>query len=108
MLSVRGPISDPARQRDRRHRLRFAGDCGPGLETAAPLTEAGLVLVPLEHSNNFGPALGVLDPSFRAQLAKRSREAYARYFSWDVIASQFAEAMRECESKPESRAKRRR
>ena len=110
MLSVRGPIST-------RRGSAIAGiACGlpviasQGSETAAPLTEAGLVLVPPEDSNNFGPALvSVLaDPSFRAQLAKRSREAYARYFSWDVIASQFAEAMRECESKPESRAKRRR
>jgi glycosyltransferase involved in cell wall biosynthesis len=110
MLSVRGPIST-------RRGSAIAGiACGlpviasQGWETAAPLTEAGLVLVPPEDSNNFGPALvSVLaDPSFRAQLAKRSREAYARYFSWDVIASQLAEAMRECESKPESRAKRRR
>jgi len=28
-------------------------------------------------------------------LAARSRQAYARYFSWQVIASQFAEAMRD-------------
>jgi len=74
-----------------------------GWETGPPLTEAGVVFVQPEESNNFGPALVrvLADPPFRAQLAKRSREAYVRYFSWDVIASQFSEAMRHCEAKPE-------
>ena len=103
MLSVRGPIST-------RRGSAIAGiACGlpliasQGWETAPPLTEAGVVFVRPEESNNFGPALVrvLADPPFRAQLAKRSREAYARYFSWDVIASQFSEAMRKCEAKPE-------
>jgi glycosyltransferase involved in cell wall biosynthesis len=103
MLSVRGPIST-------RRGSAIAGiACGlpliasQGWETAAPLTEAGIVWVPHEDLNNFGPALVrvLADPPFRAQLAKRSREAYSRYFSWDVIASQFAEALRKHATKRE-------
>ncbi|HXJ06516.1 MAG TPA: hypothetical protein VNH65_15535 [Candidatus Acidoferrum sp.] len=108
MLSVRGPIST-------RRGSAIAGiACGlpliaiQGWETAPPLTEAGVVFVPPEESDNFGPALVrvLADLPFRAKLANRSREAYARYFSWDVIASQFAEAMRMCEAKHKPQPKR--
>lgn len=103
MLFVRGPIST-------RRGSAIAGiACGlpviarQGWETAPPVTEAGVELVRAEESTNFGPALVrvLADPPFRAQLSKRSREAYTRYFSWDVIASQFAEAMRKHATKRE-------
>jgi glycosyltransferase involved in cell wall biosynthesis len=97
MLFVRGPLST-------RRGSAIAGIAcglpliaGHGWETAPPVTEAGVVFVGPEESNNFGPALvRVLeDRAFRMSLAARSRQAYARYFSWQVIASQFAEAMRD-------------
>jgi len=103
MLFVRGPLST-------RRGSAIAGiACGlpviarQGWETAPPATEAGIEFVRPEESNNFGPALVrvLADPSFRAQLARRSREAYARYFSWDVIASQFAAAMQKYATKDE-------
>ncbi len=104
MLFVRGPLST-------RRGSAIAGiACGlpviarPGWETAPPVTEAGIELVFPEESNNFGPALVrvLANPSHRAQLAARSREAYSRYFSWDVIASQFAEAMQKFGAKPDT------
>lgn len=102
MLSVRGPIST------RRGSAMAGIACGlpviasQGWETAAPLTEAGVVLVPLEEPNSIGSALVrvLSDATFRAHLAKRSRDAYLKYFSWDVIASQFVEAMQKCGPKP--------
>jgi glycosyltransferase involved in cell wall biosynthesis len=96
MLFVRGPLST-------RRGSAIAGiACGlpvvalQGWETAPPLTEAGVVLVQPDDPNNFGPALVrvLADRPFQMLLAERSRRAYVRYFSWEVIASQFAEAMR--------------
>jgi glycosyltransferase involved in cell wall biosynthesis len=96
MLFVRGPLST-------RRGSAIAGiACGlpvvarQGWETAPPVTEAGVVLVGPDETNNFGPALVrvLSDSRFRMQLAERSRQAYRKYFSWEVIASQFAEAMR--------------
>jgi glycosyltransferase involved in cell wall biosynthesis len=96
MLFVRGPIST-------RRGSAIAGiACGlpvvarQGWETAPPITEAGVVLVEPDETNNFGPALVrvLADRPFRMLLAERSREAYLKYFSWEDIASQFAEAMR--------------
>ena len=97
MLFVRGPLST------RRGSAIGGIACGlpliarHGWETAPPVTEAGVVFVEPEENNNFGPALvRVLeDRAFRMLLAARSRQAYTRYFSWPVIASQFAEAMRD-------------
>jgi glycosyltransferase involved in cell wall biosynthesis len=96
MLFVRGPLST-------RRGSAIAGiACGlpvvarQGWETAPPVTEAGVVFVKPEEASNFGPALVrvLADRSFRTQLAERSRQAYLQYFSWEVIAAQFLEAMR--------------
>ena len=67
-----------------------------GSETAAPLTEAGVVLVPAKANNEFGPALVRIlsDDAYRESLAARSRRAQERYFSWSAIAAQYAEALR--------------
>ena len=101
MLFVRGQLST-------RRGSAIAGiACGlpviarQGGETAPPVTEAGIEFVRPEEANNFGPALVrvLADSSLRARLAKRSREAYPRYFSWNVIASQFAEAMQKYATK---------
>jgi glycosyltransferase involved in cell wall biosynthesis len=96
MLFVRGPLST-------RRGSAIAGiACGlpvvarQGWETAPPVAEAGVVLVEPDETSGFGPALVrvLSDPPFRMLLAERSRQAYLKYFSWEVIASQFAEAMR--------------
>jgi glycosyltransferase involved in cell wall biosynthesis len=97
MLFARGPISS-------RRGSAIAGvACGlpviaeEGSETAPPMTEAGVVLVPEELvPEGFGAALArvLSDPTYRASLAERSRDAQSRYFSWDVIAKQYAQALR--------------
>jgi hypothetical protein len=99
MLFVRGPIST-------RRGSAIAGiACGlpviarEGWETAAPVTEAGVVLVPPAAKLEFGPALlrVLTDVSYRTLLAERSRKAQTQYFSWEVIAALYVSALREYE-----------
>jgi glycosyltransferase involved in cell wall biosynthesis len=73
-----------------------------GPETAAPLTEAGVVLLPAGANEEFGPALVrvLTDNTFRETLAKQSRLAQERHFSWSAIAAQYAKALSEAESQP--------
>lgn len=68
-----------------------------GPETAAPITEAGVALLPPGDDRGFGDLLlqVLTDPSLRASLAERSREAQSRYFSWAAIAAQYARVLRE-------------
>jgi len=97
MLFARGPISS-------RRGSAIAGvACGlpviaeVGSETAPPITEAGVVLVPEELvPEGFGAALVrvLTDQSYRSSLAKRSRDAQSRYFSWSVIAREYVQALR--------------
>ncbi len=96
MLFTRGQISS-------RRGSAIAGiACGlpviapEGSETAAPLTEAGVVLLPAGARNEFGPALVrvLTDDAYRESLAERSRRAQERYFSWSVIAAQYSQALR--------------
>lgn len=95
MLFVRGPISS-------RRGSAIAGiACGlpvvayEGWETAAPVTSAGVVLVPGTTANEFGPALlrVLQDSTYRAELAERSRKAQTQHFSWPAIAAQYANAL---------------
>jgi len=94
LLFARGPIST-------RRGSAIAGiACGlpvvaaKGWETSAPITEAGVVLI--EPGEQFGPALARVlgDPIYRASLAERSRNAQRSHFSWQVIAAQYADALR--------------
>jgi glycosyltransferase involved in cell wall biosynthesis len=96
LLFVRGPISS-------RRGSAIAGiACGlpviafGGPETAAPITEAGVVLVSREKPEERGEALVrvLSDGEYRASLAGRSRRAYGQYFSWKAIAARYAEAIR--------------
>ena len=97
MLFARGPISS-------RRGSAIAGiACGlpviaeEGSEVAPPITDAGVVLVPEESvPEGFGAALVrvLTDQSYRVSLAQRSRDAQRRYFSWSVIARQYAQALR--------------
>jgi glycosyltransferase involved in cell wall biosynthesis len=103
MLFARGPISS-------RRGSAIAGiACGlpviaeAGWELAAPITEAGVVLVPEELvPEGFGAALArvLSDSSYRASLAERSRNAQSKYFSWSVIARQYVQAMRRVGAPP--------
>jgi hypothetical protein len=95
LLFARGPIST-------RRGSAIAGiACGlpvvaaKGWETAAPVTEAGVVLI--EPGEEFGPALARVlgDPVYRASLAERSRKAQQNYFSWQVIAQEYVAALQE-------------
>jgi glycosyltransferase involved in cell wall biosynthesis len=93
LLFARGPIST-------RRGSAIAGiACGlpvvamGGWETAAPITEAGVVLT--QPGEQFGPALmRVLgDPAYRERLAERSRMAQQSYFSWQAIAQRYSAAL---------------
>jgi len=67
-----------------------------GEETAAPITEAGVVLADRNSSEGLGEALLKIltDDEYREALAERSRRAQEQYFSWHAIAARYAEALR--------------
>jgi glycosyltransferase involved in cell wall biosynthesis len=99
LLFARGPLST-------RRGSALAGiACGlpivarAGWETAAPVTEAGVVLVPQAAKEGFGPALlrVLSDESYGGLLAERSRQAQQQYFSWSAIAAQYGQALRKNE-----------
>jgi len=96
LLFTKGPISS-------RRGSAIAGiACGlpviasEGWETGAPITEAGVVLIPETAKNEFGPALlrVLSDESYRAKLSERSRRAQEIYFSWSAIAARYAKELR--------------
>jgi hypothetical protein len=65
-------------------------------ETASPLTDAGVVLVPPDAPEEINAALVrvLSDAAYRAELASRSRAAYHAHFSWSAIAARFAAALK--------------
>lgn len=92
LLFVRGSISS-------RRSSAIAGiACGlpviayRGLETAAPITDAGVVLVSPNQPDDLNAALVrvLSDAAYRVNLAARSRAAYQADFSWHTIAARFA------------------
>lgn len=92
LLFVRGAISS-------RRSSAIAGiACGlpviavAGSETAAPITEAGVILVPRLDAQLFADALirVLSDSLLRAELSARCRAAYQDHFSWPAIAAKFA------------------
>jgi hypothetical protein len=92
LLFIRGPISS-------RRGSGIAGiACGLpviaylGSETAAPITDAGVVLVSPDHPNDLKDALVrvLSDPALRMELAVRSRAAYQNHFAWPAIATRFS------------------
>jgi glycosyltransferase involved in cell wall biosynthesis len=97
MLFVREPIST-------RRGSAIAGiSCGlpvicyGGEQTAAPITDAGVVLVSKERSEELGEALirVLSDREYRTELANRSRAAYREHFSWDAVAARYVEVFNE-------------
>jgi glycosyltransferase involved in cell wall biosynthesis len=95
LLFVRGEISS-------RRGSAIAGiACGlpviayPGRETAAPITEAGVILVSPSKPEQLKAALVrvLSDSAYREELAARSRVAYQNHLSWRAIAARFAELL---------------
>jgi hypothetical protein len=94
-LFVRGAIST-------RRGSAIAGiTCGKpviayrGPDTAAPITEAGVVLVDCDKPTELGEALlhAATDRGFREALSQRSVRAQEVFFSWEAIAGRYIEAM---------------
>jgi glycosyltransferase involved in cell wall biosynthesis len=92
LLFVRGGISS-------RRSSAIAGiACGlpviayAGSETAPPITDAGVVLVPAEHPFQLHTSLVrvLSDVDYRSDLAARSRATFQAHFAWPSIASRFA------------------
>jgi glycosyltransferase involved in cell wall biosynthesis len=71
--------------------VAYAEPCLP-----APLAEAGVVGVPYAHGEELAEAtVRVLtDSGLWLDLHERSRRAYEKYFSWEVVASRILEVMR--------------
>jgi len=69
--------------------------CYSGSETAWPITEAGIVAVPLGDRQALAEAfVNVLsDDVLRGRLAARSRQAHQKYFSWAAISERFAQEL---------------
>jgi hypothetical protein len=69
--------------------------CYSGPETAWPITEAGILAVPLGEREALAAALETVlsDDAFRRTLAERSREAHEKYFSWAAITEEFVAAL---------------
>ncbi|MDP9146040.1 MAG: glycosyltransferase, partial [Acidobacteriota bacterium] len=55
-----------------------------GPETAPPVTDAGIILLPEESTDQYGPALVrvLTNDEYRASLAERNRKVQSQYFSW--------------------------
>jgi glycosyltransferase involved in cell wall biosynthesis len=62
-----------------------------GSETAAPITDAGVILIEPTKPEELNRALVEVlsDATYRAELASRSRSTYLKHFAWPVIASHF-------------------
>jgi glycosyltransferase involved in cell wall biosynthesis len=91
-LFVRGNISS-------RRSSAIAGiACGlplialSGSETAPPITDAGVELIPPDQADKLNNALVRLlsDPAYRAELAARSSVAYQTHFAWSAIAARYS------------------
>jgi glycosyltransferase involved in cell wall biosynthesis len=69
--------------------------CFAGVETAAPITEAGLAWYAPEKAGDLTRVLlNVLsDARLREELAERSGIAFEKYFSWQAIAARYAEVL---------------
>jgi glycosyltransferase involved in cell wall biosynthesis len=69
--------------------------CYAGPETGWPVTEAGILAVPLGDREALSVALErvLVDDDLRSSLAERSSRAQAQYFSWRVIAARYADVL---------------
>jgi hypothetical protein len=69
--------------------------CYSGPDTDWPITEAGIIAVPLGDRQALADALGSVlsDSRLQRSLSDRSRDAQEKYFSWAAITSSFARAI---------------
>jgi glycosyltransferase involved in cell wall biosynthesis len=69
--------------------------CYEGPETGWPITEAGILSVPLGDREALSEALErvLSNNELRSALCQRSRRAQEQYFSWSAIAARYAEAL---------------
>jgi glycosyltransferase involved in cell wall biosynthesis len=69
--------------------------CYAGPDTGWPITEAGILAVPIGNREALSAALDsvLTDNALRESLSERSRRAYALYFSWHAIAARYADAL---------------
>jgi glycosyltransferase involved in cell wall biosynthesis len=97
LLFVRGNISS-------RRSSAIAGiACGlpliafSGSETAPPITEAGVVLIPPGQQQALNEALErvLSDGAYRNELSSRSKAAYREYFAWPAVAARYARLLGE-------------
>jgi hypothetical protein len=96
LLFLRGGASS------RRSTIAAAIACGTpivaerGPETAPPITEAGLELVPLGDDAAAAAAIVriVEDQTWSAELSSRNHEAHDRWFSWESIGTRIIECLR--------------
>lgn len=65
-------------------------------ETAAPITDAGVVIVSPDNLEEIAAALVrvLSDSTYREDLASRSRDTYRDHFAWSAIAARFAPLLR--------------
>lgn len=68
-----------------------------GEETAYPLTETGVILIPQGDIEKLGEALTKVlsDDTFREELRQRSIKAFEQHFSWQAISLQLMEFLQE-------------
>jgi glycosyltransferase involved in cell wall biosynthesis len=102
LLFVRGTVSS-------RRGSAIAGiACGlpvialQGKETASPITDAGVVLVPEELDSEALPALlgealvrVLSENDLRTKLVRRSQAAQEKHFSWQAIATRYVEFLQQ-------------
>jgi len=69
--------------------------CYAGPETGWPITEAGILAVPVGDREALSAALErvLVDDELRRSLAERSSRAQEQYFSWRVIAARYADVL---------------
>jgi glycosyltransferase involved in cell wall biosynthesis len=92
LLSIRGQVSTRRGNAIAGIAFGLPVVCYSGPETAWPITEAGILTVPLGDRQALAGALESLlsDEPFRRKLAERSRKTYEKYFSWVAIVERFA------------------
>lgn len=95
LLFARGPLSS------RRGSGLAAVACGlpivayQGRETGFPLTEAGILFVPLDDTDSLGNEVAriLMDRELRLRLRERSLSVFREWFAWERIAERWAKAL---------------
>lgn len=105
LLSIRGQVSTRRGNAIAGIACGLPVVCYSGPETAWPITEAGILTVPLGDRQALAGMLEnlLMDETLRKKMAERSRQAYEKYFSWGAIVARFAEELRLGDPAPDGR-----